>query len=950
VQEIVEKRWQGSCQTIRKGWTSRNFSDCLCVGAIIGVLFVRFFKTIVWHEPISKIFLTAHWDSLFYELRTGQSFSIDGSLVQIDLPYRFFIASCWHHGIPLWNGLSGLGMPLLADPQAAVLSPLFGPFYLAPSIITWNLVLILELVLAAICSYFLCREFECSNLVAVGGALVFVFCPFVQWQLELLGSGICLIPLVFLAFVRAAKKQSLWRGVLAGLTTGGDIICAHPEIAFATVVFATVLLCTIAALAPPGQIKPVLILKQIAVIAIVAFGISAPQLIPFVEYLVNGQTYKLTSAAPADISLHALLANCLFPLHPQGGPFLGPISWLGVAIALCFSARMNAHSRGLLLCLAMSVLAVTKLFPASVLASIPPFSQVQALYFVPEYLLIASIVSAVGINYLLFSHTGGSRGEKIVVCMLGLVLPFLSLVLCAWHHNSSALRFYQTAEICGVNWRAWFFSAACGVAMLLVWATTANRAFRLRILGSLVFICLGVGSLISASYSSLPLRPRFQYPNLPLVVTPGQAETRNLAIGNHLFKPNINLVYGVASLRVRNPLLPKRFVSLLQACGAVTDEFSQYLSAGISPLIDATGTHTIISEQPLLDQTAIGVQPSSVASVRDLAQYSRGLTFRRVRILRDQKEGTIFCCIDATNQPHQGGGYSLLLVVQDPKGSPISFTEPQLIANSSGDQTIVCSAFLPTNVKDWRMSVRVISDIDGAVIRPLRVPFGQVCSDGSWELATSDRRGRVVDIHSDRFKIKAHYRSILAYENKTALDRFFLVGQIQWVNQSEAALNFMKLHASDLRNVAVLEDDQRAKFEKCLSEMELSNDQSQPNFDKSGTIREMPVAQQRYRLTSSSGPELQVQSKRPAVIVVSDLYYPGWKVYLDGHEWPMFRADYLFRAVLVPPGVHQVRFIYQPISFVVGLTIFGLTITVLLCLGLKDLASNKFGVKSVQGI
>jgi uncharacterized membrane protein YfhO len=56
-------------------------------------------------------------------------------------------------------------------------------------------------------------------------------------------------------------------------------------------------------------------------------------------------------------------------------------------------------------------------------------------------------------------------------------------------------------------------------------------------------------------------------------------------------------------------------------------------------------------------------------------------------------------------------------------------------------------------------------------------------------------------------------------------------------------------------------------------------------------------------------------------LVLTDAYYPGWRAYVDGAETPLYRGDYLFRAVALPPGRHLVQFRYEPASFATGLTI-----------------------------
>jgi len=69
----------------------------------------------------------------------------------------------------------------------------------------------------------------------------------------------------------------------------------------------------------------------------------------------------------------------------------------------------------------------------------------------------------------------------------------------------------------------------------------------------------------------------------------------------------------------------------------------------------------------------------------------------------------------------------------------------------------------------------------------------------------------------------------------------------------------------------------------------------------------------------SNSYELEVQLKNPALLFVSDSYYPGWKAFVDSQETMIYRADLAFRAIIVPQGKHKVEFVYDPLSFKVGL-------------------------------
>ena len=55
------------------------------------------------------------------------------------------------------------------------------------------------------------------------------------------------------------------------------------------------------------------------------------------------------------------------------------------------------------------------------------------------------------------------------------------------------------------------------------------------------------------------------------------------------------------------------------------------------------------------------------------------------------------------------------------------------------------------------------------------------------------------------------------------------------------------------------------------------------------------------------------------VAVFSEIYYqPGWVATVDGKETPIFRANYVLRAMLLPAGSHKVEMKFQPGSYYTG--------------------------------
>jgi hypothetical protein len=59
---------------------------------------------------------------------------------------------------------------------------------------------------------------------------------------------------------------------------------------------------------------------------------------------------------------------------------------------------------------------------------------------------------------------------------------------------------------------------------------------------------------------------------------------------------------------------------------------------------------------------------------------------------------------------------------------------------------------------------------------------------------------------------------------------------------------------------------------------------------------------------------IEIMAAAPGFLVLTDLNYPGWEALVDGREQPIYRANYLFRAVSLDRGKHRVEFRYRPRS------------------------------------
>jgi uncharacterized membrane protein YfhO len=73
---------------------------------------------------------------------------------------------------------------------------------------------------------------------------------------------------------------------------------------------------------------------------------------------------------------------------------------------------------------------------------------------------------------------------------------------------------------------------------------------------------------------------------------------------------------------------------------------------------------------------------------------------------------------------------------------------------------------------------------------------------------------------------------------------------------------------------------------------------------------------------------LDVDSAEDGMLVLGEVYYPGWRARVDGSETRVHRVDYALRGVRLERGSHRVELVYDPVSLKVGLLIT----VVVLCL------------------
>ncbi|MFH1898638.1 MAG: YfhO family protein [Candidatus Desantisbacteria bacterium] len=142
-------------------------------------------------------------------------------------------------------------------------------------------------------------------------------------------------------------------------------------------------------------------------------------------------------------------------------------------------------------------------------------------------------------------------------------------------------------------------------------------------------------------------------------------------------------------------------------------------------------------------------------------------------------------------------------------------------------------------------------------------------------------------------------QNIRVYKNRGCLPRAFFVPKATVVaNKKEAFYYIMRPEFDPTKEVVV--------FEKV------------PLSSKIQTVGTTLVV---VRIDSYQPNEIIIQAKANThgFLFLGDAYYPGWKAYQDGKETKIYRANYIFRAIEITPGTHNIKFIYYPQVFKVGM-------------------------------
>ena len=153
----------------------------------------------------------------------------------------------------------------------------------------------------------------------------------------------------------------------------------------------------------------------------------------------------------------------------------------------------------------------------------------------------------------------------------------------------------------------------------------------------------------------------------------------------------------------------------------------------------------------------------------------------------------------------------------------------------------------------------------------------------------------------EKFALIFKEGSVAVFESKSALARLFAVPQTGIQVIPEATAQMARIKNSQFN------PEETVLFSEPLPEL---------STERSGDSRFTCDIELIQREPNSY--VFRTRSSSRSVLVLSQIYYPGWKATIDGNEVAVYPVDYALTGILAPEGEHAIRFFFQPGSFRIG--------------------------------
>lgn len=809
-------------------------------------------------------------------------------------------AKQWLHGhIPWWNSYTGVGVPLAAEMQPA---SFFLPFILL--LYFPSGVLLLKIVLqivAGLAAFALLRQLGVSRIAALSGAAIYELSGTFAWYSDSPILPTPFLPLLLFgverAFANATQKRSggwLWIAIALAYS----ILAGFPETAYLNGLL--VLAWTLYRLASSPHDARWIFGRKVATGAAVGLAIAAPLILAFFEYqsLSAIRHSGWNHLALPKICLTSFLMPYIFgPLHAfdsadpsrqldsglgNCGGYFG-LSTLFLSTIAIFSGR---RMRGLRVLLAVWIIVFTArslgaIWAENLVGLIPPLDYVWVFHYSePTWEMCGAVLAALAIDDW---RKGIKRWPVLAGAAVSLAISILALGLSS---KLIAELFHNAA-----HYARWFDGsllwATLSVAVLaILFCKRASRSTA-GILAMVVFVDAGV-------LFAIPELAGFRTAKLDLGVVTFLREHLGLERMYTLgpFAPNYGAFFHVASINHNAVPIPKEWIRYIR----------QSLDPAVTP-------HLFTGFLP----------PPFSARENALRTHIAGFEATAVKYI--------------VTPPGENPFVSHFVLGRS-NGANVPFPL------ESGERLSGTTPAVPLH-RVSSIGV-VIGTYGGAATGSLRAKIcaGADCSSGTAALAHAG--------DNERFDIPL--RPPLEINNGSSLSYSFMhIGDPAVAEKHAVAIWIWP--NSKIAPIHVAGREMSYSPEITLDQIDGSAPPQPVYRGKTADIYELPHPAPYFEaqggpcvLSPDSRKALRASCKSPATLLRRELYYPGWRAYVNGKREPV-HAQSIFESIPLPVGDSRITFAYSPTHIGWGYT--G-TIVGLLAIGAQAVVDRKKRSQATQ--
>lgn len=821
--------------------------------------------------------------------------------------------------IPAWNPFEGLGIPLIGNLNTEVFNPLKIFLNLYPNPYLQDIFFLLRLFVMGLFTYLFLRELKLLQISSLFGAVFLMLSGYSMWWINLHPlSTVMYMPGVFYFYERWRKKREIKSAFLVSLFIAfGFSAGKTPELIMSIcLLFIYSLLNNL-----DKKSLKVLFRGNLNLFILIFSGLllSAIVLLPFIELYIHASPIAKSIRTGASCPTLPLISSVSM-IQPL---FLGInnyyyTSWLKwkpdmmmphTSIVIFFLFIYGLFNKEILkrlnpfyLFVFLILFFVFGILPTKVISWIPIIRSIELLKYNAMVYFSMAIISAVVLDKILKKE---GRLKKINLSIFALLILL-------------GIYYYFLYKLCPPEIEKYLLIVfICSIIYLII-ISLVFYIFKSRNVSGLIILFFLIIELFLYMPKGHPDRVNPYLEGDYIKILKEETPYRIIGSGDVIPALKSNAI-GLYDLRTINVLLPGDYYTFFENLISFSVPYTNNPEPAFfmtSPFIDLLGIKYMLSREK--------VDFSHIEKyIKWHVDYLRWIRFFNSMVNHSIEGIATYGFFEKDGQKRFSLFFSNKFIFK----IKLKVTEPYLMAhvvmkesrqNIMGKVKILIENKFVEECIDGFKWKNVVLDVSEYMNRIVDVV---IAGEGDSEIVLSDfglspGKEKENEIYNnlltyhkkeiEKIGLRGFYDGMYTYENENVMDRAFMVNKIIKVNDLNGAID--KLQGGiNFRDIALIEA-------------------SDVGFDIS--FNENSAQEKVYIVKYSPDEVILKVDTKGGLLVLSDLYYPGWKVKVNGKEEKIIKTFGVLRGVLLREGRNEVVFYYRPLSFYIGALISLLTFTV----------------------